>query len=442
MGLFRQDETAAAASAFPVSRETPGFAGGYFLPRGVSAGGTPSRRFRTSRRFWAGGAPAQTGSLPPPGQAGLHPVPPVGVVPGLVADAQPRQGRALLCCQRSARLWMPKPRQGRALLCCQQGGARRLPQAAPVSSMAESMGPLGEEHLPGFFKAAGRSWGPGDGGALPKAGEGFLHLGGKLPHPRQGAQVPPPAGSWPAGSARPLGEDAFPPPPESSWPSWPSSSSTWRWAWGESSSRGWQGGQVSAMCSAARREPTWVELRALPPRPGDAKRSRRPPRPRTGRARCSASGRPPPGRRCCAGRTRASLQGLLPQVDAVGGVQLDGIGIHVGQPLDGRGLAGPMSAPGIPRPRGRGRQKPCSQPTGDSGRKSRKHPAAQGGFPRWTSKSTKEGALHLFGCQRATGSPLRNTSSQCPLGPPRLPPGTPGSRPSPSTEMYRGSTCW
>ena len=38
---------------------------------------------------------------------------------------------------------------------------------------------------------------------------------------------------------------------------------------------------------------------------------------------------------------QGDLQGLLPQVDAVGGVQLDGIGIHVGQPLDGRGLAGP-----------------------------------------------------------------------------------------------------
>ena len=65
----------------------------------------------------------------------------------------------------------------------------RLPQAAPVSSMAESMARWGEEHLP-VFQGGGELLGPGDGGALPKAGEGFLHLGGKVPHPRQGAQVP------------------------------------------------------------------------------------------------------------------------------------------------------------------------------------------------------------------------------------------------------------
>ena len=167
-------------------------------------------------------------------------------------------------------------------------------------------------------------------------------------------------------------------PPESSWPSWPSSSSTWRWAWGESSSRGWQGGQVSAMCSAARREPTWVELRGAASRPGDAKG----PGGLPGHVQAGQGALPVGVHRQAAvvvlGAQR-NLQGLLPQVDAVGGVQLDGIGIHVGQPLDGRGLAGPRALqvfPGLVGERGKALLQPLGVPA-----EIQEHPAAQGGFP-------------------------------------------------------------
>ena len=77
-------------------------------------------------------------------------------------------------------------------------GCRRPRRSAPW----RRAWPAGVRSISRFFKAGGRGApGPGDGGALPKAGEGFLHLGGKLPHPPAGSAGAPPAGSWPAGSA-------------------------------------------------------------------------------------------------------------------------------------------------------------------------------------------------------------------------------------------------